>query len=135
MSPKISIVIPAYNEARRLAGSIRKVIDYLNDQWPGAELIIVDDGSVDDTAVVAEQSLAECGNVGPRVISNNPNRGKGHAVRAGLLAASAPVALFSDADLSTPITETPKLVDIIERDEWLAGTRSQLDWRASALAA
>lgn len=117
MSPRISIVIPAYNEATRLVNSIRKVIEYLNGQWPGAELIIVDDGSTDDTAGVAEQNLAGGGNVSAKVIRCNPNRGKGHAVRTGLLAARAPVALFSDADLSTPITDTSKLVAPIESGE------------------
>jgi glycosyltransferase involved in cell wall biosynthesis len=117
MPPRVSIVIPAYNEATRLVGSIQKVIAYLNDQWPGAELLIVDDGSTDNTAQVARQHLAQAGNVSGRVITNQPNRGKGHAVRTGLLAAAAPIAVFSDADLSTPITEMPKLVDVIERGE------------------
>jgi dolichyl-phosphate beta-glucosyltransferase len=110
MSPRVSIVIPAYNEARRLVHSLAKILEYLNDEWPGAEIIVVDDGSSDDTAAVAELHLANTGNVSARVIRNDPNRGKGHAVRTGLLAAHAPVALFSDADLSTPISETPKLV-------------------------
>jgi len=114
MLPRVSIVIPAYNEATRLVRSIRKVIAYLNDQWPGAELIIVDDGSTDDTARLAEQYFADAGNVSARVIRNQPNRGKGHAVRTGLLAARAPIAVFSDADLSTPIAEMPKLVQAIE---------------------
>lgn len=117
MSPKLSIVIPAYNEATRLGGTIQTVVAYLSEYKPGAELIIVDDGSSDDTTLVAERSLANGGSISGRVIRNDPNRGKGHAVRTGLLAARADIALFSDADLSTPITETPKLVDAIERGE------------------
>lgn len=117
MAPRLSIVIPAYNEAARLGGTIQTVLEYLNEYVPGAELIIVDDGSDDDTAHVAERSLAGAGSISCSVIRNNGNRGKGHAVRSGLLAARADIALFSDADLSTPITEAPKLVDPVERGE------------------
>ncbi len=117
MAPKLSIVIPAYNEAARLGGTIHTVVEYLHKHLPDAELIIVDDGSNDDTAVVARRSLADTGSIEASVIPIDPNRGKGHAVRTGLLAARAGIALFSDADLSTPITETPKLVGPIERGE------------------
>ncbi|HKQ51761.1 MAG TPA: dolichyl-phosphate beta-glucosyltransferase [Pyrinomonadaceae bacterium] len=110
MSFSLSIVIPAYNEAARLGETLRTVFAYLNEHAPQGEVIVVDDGSEDGTADVAEQSFAAAGSVSARAIRVKPNRGKGHAVRAGLLAARAPIALFSDADLSTPITETPKLV-------------------------
>src|SRR5205085_1717179 len=66
---------------------------------------------------IAEESFAQAGNISAQLIRVQPNRGKGHAVRTGLLAARAPIALFTDADLSTPITETPKLVNPIERGE------------------
>ena len=117
MAPKLSIVIPAYNEAARLGGTIHTVVEYLNEYAPDAELIIVDDGSNDDTALIAGRTLAGAGSVNVNVIRTDRNRGKGHAVRSGLLAARADIALFSDADLSTPITEAPKLVDLIERGE------------------
>ncbi|HEX8709953.1 MAG TPA: dolichyl-phosphate beta-glucosyltransferase [Pyrinomonadaceae bacterium] len=117
MALSLSLIVPAYNEAARLGKSLRTILDYLNRQTPESELIVVDDGSADETARVAEESLGAAGRVQTRVIRNQPNRGKGHAVRTGLLAARAPVALFSDADLSTPITETPKLVSLIERGE------------------
>src|SRR5882762_3899277 len=113
MPPHLSIVVPAYNEAARLGTTLRAILDYLNGTEQNAELIVVDDGSQDDTAVVAERAVADCGAVSARVIRYQPNRGKGYAVRVGLLAAAADVALFSDADLSTPITETPRLVDPI----------------------
>jgi dolichyl-phosphate beta-glucosyltransferase len=115
--PSLSIIIPAYNEAARLGKSLDTVFDYLNAHKPDSEVIVVDDGSTDDTARIAEQSFAHAGRVHAELIRVKPNRGKGHAVRAGLLAARAPIALFSDADLSTPITETPKLVSPIERNE------------------
>ena len=79
---------------------------------------MVDDGSTDNTAAVAEENLADSGAVATRVIRYEENRGKGHAARTGLLAASANIALFSDADLSTPITEMPKLVDPIKKGKF-----------------
>src|SRR5258708_25324178 len=87
---------------------MRGVLDYLNRTEEDAELIVVDDGSRDDTAVVAEGAVAECGAVSARVIRHEPNRGKGFAVPLGLVAARADIALFSDAALSTPITATPQ---------------------------
>ncbi len=117
MPPRLSIIVPAYNEAARLGTTLRAILDYLHRTEEDAELIVVDDGSRDDTAVVAEGAVAECGAVSARVIRYEPNRGKGYAVRLGLLAAGANIALFSDADLSTPITETPRLVDPIRNHE------------------
>ena len=114
---RLSLVIPAYNEAARLGASLTTIFDYLNRERPDSEVIVVDDGSRDGTADIAEQYAQHAGNVQAAVIRVNPNRGKGHAVRAGLLAARAPVALFSDADLSTPITELPKLIDPISNGE------------------
>src|SRR5713226_6176265 len=118
MPPRLSIVVPAYNEAARLGTTLRTILDYLNDNEEDAELVVVDDGSQDETAVVAERAVAKCGAVTARVIRYEPNRGKGYAVRTGLLAAAANIALFSDADLSTPITEMPRLVDPIRNGEY-----------------
>ncbi|PYS44534.1 MAG: glycosyl transferase [Acidobacteria bacterium] len=115
MPPRLTVVVPAFNEAARLGRGLRKILDYLNRHERNAELIVVDDGSDDETKSVAEASLADSGGVDARVIRYEQNRGKGHAVRTGLLAARAEIALFSDADLSTPITETPKLVDPIRQ--------------------
>jgi glycosyltransferase involved in cell wall biosynthesis len=81
-------------------------------------VIVVDDGSSDETAKVAEESFALARRVSTKLIRVNPNRGKGYVVRKGLLAARAPIALFTDADLSTPITEALKLVEPIERGEF-----------------
>jgi glycosyltransferase involved in cell wall biosynthesis len=118
MNPALSIIVPAYNEAARLGQSLHTILEYLSGYQGGAELIVVDDGSADETARVAEAALACAARaVKTQLISVRPNRGKGHAVREGLLAASASIALFTDADLSTPITETPKLVAPIERGE------------------
>jgi glycosyltransferase involved in cell wall biosynthesis len=118
MPPQLTIVVPAYNEAARLGLSLSKIVGYLDQNFASSELIVVDDGSTDDTAGIAEESAAKSASVLTRVIRYEQNRGKGYAVRLGLLAAAADVALFSDADLSTPITETPKLVDPIRSGEF-----------------
>jgi dolichyl-phosphate beta-glucosyltransferase len=117
MPPRLSIVVPAYNEAARLGRSLQEIIRYLNDTREPSEVIVVDDGSTDETAEIARQSLQDSGVVTTRVVRYEENRGKGYAVRLGLLEAQANIALFSDADLSTPITETPKLVDPIRSGE------------------
>jgi glycosyltransferase involved in cell wall biosynthesis len=114
MSPPLSVIVPAFNEARRLTNNLPALLIYLQDLRPAAELIVVDDGSSDQTARVAEEFFARHPEVPARVLRFEQNRGKGHAVRAGLLAARAPIALFSDADLSTPIAELPKIIEPIE---------------------
>jgi len=118
MSASLSIVIPAYNEAARLGNTLRAVLDYLQQNEPDGELIVVDDGSSDDTADLARRLFADAGTLRTSVISYMSNLGKGRAVRLGLLAARGDVALFSDADLSTPITEAPKLVEPIVSGEY-----------------
>jgi glycosyltransferase involved in cell wall biosynthesis len=116
--PKLSIVIPAFNESARLGGSLRKILQYLNERREAAELIVVDDGSTDSTSRVADEAMADAGRVDARLVRYEPNRGKGYAVRLGLLEAKANIALFSDADLSTPITEAPKLIEPIQTGEY-----------------
>ena len=108
--PSVSIVIPAYNEAGRITESLRAIANYAATTPMTLELIVVDDGSTDGTANVARRSLPSAANLHGRVIRYEKNRGKGFAVRHGLLAASAPIAVFSDADLSTPLTEMPKVL-------------------------
>jgi glycosyltransferase involved in cell wall biosynthesis len=119
MSLNLSLVIPAYNEAARLGKTLQTAFEYLNAQTYESELLVVDDGSTDDTTRVAEASFHNfSGRINSQLIRTPANRGKGHAVRAGLLAARAPIALFSDADLSTPLTESPKLVAPIRAGEY-----------------
>jgi dolichyl-phosphate beta-glucosyltransferase len=113
-TPPLAVIVPAYNEARRLTDNLRALLTYLEDYRPDAQLIVVDDGSTDGTAAVAEEFFARHPHVPAHVLRFVKNRGKGHAVRAGLLAAEAPIALFSDADLSTPISELRKIVEPIE---------------------
>ena len=119
MAASLSVVIPAYNEAVRLGNTIRAVVAYMREHAPEGEVIVVDDGSADQTADLARQTFADAaGNLRTSVISYKSNLGKGRAVRLGLLAARGDVALFTDADLSTPITEAPKLVDPIVQGQF-----------------
>ncbi len=118
MKPEISIVIPAFEEQDRLGESVRKILQYIEAEKLSAELIIVDDGSNDKTAETAETVCAEFPDAQTKVIRYEKNRGKGFAVKTGLLAAEADIAIFSDADLSTPIGELPKLIEPIKSGEF-----------------
>lgn len=117
MLPGFSLVIPAYNEADRIGRTLTEAIGYLATNSAGSEVIVVDDGSTDATAEVAREVFSRSRNIETRLIQRSPNHGKGAAVRAGLLAATRPIGLFSDADLSTPIEEAPKLIEPIVADE------------------
>ncbi|MDQ4121547.1 MAG: glycosyltransferase family 2 protein [Acidobacteriota bacterium] len=117
MSLPLSIIVPAYNEADRLGESLKIIIAYLQNSPTKAELIVVDDGSSDDTARIAEEIFARTPEIRARAIRYEQNRGKGFAVRTGLAAAQGEIALFSDADLSTPIEELTKLVEPIQSSE------------------
>lgn len=118
MKPHISIVVPAFDEEDRLGASIGRILSYIAERKLDAELIIVDDGSADGTAQVARSAAGEFPQISTKVIRYEQNRGKGYAVRTGMLAAEADIAVFSDADLSTPIDEMPKLVDPISAGKY-----------------
>ena len=106
----ISIIIPAYNEEKRLPSTLETVRAYLEKAaWDFAEIVVVDDGSVDGTVAVAEAA-------GARVLRNPGNRGKGFTVRHGILEAKGDWVLFTDADLSAPIPELDTLWDAVARD-------------------
>jgi glycosyltransferase involved in cell wall biosynthesis len=125
ISGALSVVVPAYNEAPRIGKSLREIFRYLNQAGIDSEVIVVDDGSTDDTRAVAKESFAHAGSVKPLIIGDSVNHGKGYVVRKGLLAASSPVALFSDADLSTPIEEAAKLLDALAKGADIAfGSRA-----------
>lgn len=108
-----SIVIPAYNESKRLGATLDRVLAYLYDQKFEAELIVVNDGSSDDTAEIVRRYTQKHEIV--RLIENPGNRGKGFSVRNGVLQARGGIILFTDADLSSPIEEMSKLVEAIKR--------------------
>jgi len=104
----LSIIIPAYNERTRLPATLDRVIDYMKSTaWGKWEIIVVDDGSSDGTAEVAE--AAHDANARVRVLRNPGNRGKGYAVRHGMLDSKLDWRLLTDADLSAPIEELEKL--------------------------
>lgn len=108
-----SFIIPAYNESERLSISLPKVLDYVHQQRLQAEVIVVNDGSIDDTADVVRKFSAT--NDAVHLLENPGNRGKGYSVRNGMLHGQGDVLLFSDADLSSPIYEAGKLFDAIEQ--------------------
>ena len=108
-----SIIIPAYNESERLALSLPKVVEYTDKNDLQAEIIVVDDGSRDDTAEVVRHFARTHPEV--RLLENPGNRGKGYSVRNGMLHALGDVMLFTDADLSSPIYEASKLFAAIQQ--------------------
>lgn len=114
----LSIVIPAYNEQRRIGRSLDDILAFLKTQTYRAEVIVVDDGSSDRTAASVAERIPEFQKSGHelRVLTNDPNRGKGYSVKRGLTEARGEIVLFTDADLSAPITEAPKLIDPISSD-------------------
>jgi glycosyltransferase involved in cell wall biosynthesis len=120
--PELSIIIPAYNEESRLPRALARIVDYFCSRPALAglsrhfmpdflEVVIVDDGSTDATARIAEEWARDMPFV--RVVSNGDNRGKGYSVRRGMLEARGNLALFTDADLSSPIEEIAKLLDAL----------------------
>ena len=110
--PELSLVIPAYNEEARLGATLQRVRGWLQVRSLPAEILVVDDGSADRTVAIARGALE--GTRGA-VLTGEPNRGKGYAVRRGLLAASGRTVLITDADLSTPIEEHDKLASVMEQ--------------------
>jgi glycosyltransferase involved in cell wall biosynthesis len=104
----LSIIIPAYNEEPRLPETLQRIAEYLPTLGVRTEVLVVDDGSTDRTAAVAESFRGKL--TGLRVLSNGRNRGKGYSVRHGMLEARGEMVLFTDADLSAPIEEAEKLL-------------------------
>ena len=100
--PQISIVIPAYNEAARIGISLEKIKQYLEETRCNAEVLVVDDGSPDKTTEIVGKHGANWPCL--RLIQNRANRGKGFSVKHGSLQARGDIILFTDADLSAPIT-------------------------------
>jgi glycosyltransferase involved in cell wall biosynthesis len=132
-----SIVIPAYNEGSRLGATLEKVLGYVRERgWSTeVEVIVVNDGSRDNTADLVRGFAAKDPVL--RLVENPGNRGKGYAVRNGMLSSRGEIVVFSDADLSSPIEEMPKLLaalaagaDIAIGSRWL---RAELQTQRQSL--
>lgn len=106
-SPRLSVIIPAYNEAARILPYLADIVAYTNRRGMSCEILVVDDGSVDGTSDVVERFRATAPHV--RVIRHERNSGKGFAVRAGMLQARGERCLMADADGSIPIAELSRL--------------------------
>lgn len=105
----LSIIIPAYNEEKRIKNTLAETIKYLNTLPYSSEIVVVNDGSIDRTVEVVN-SFKESGRTIVRVLQNPGNRGKGFSVRNGMLNAEGEILLFMDADLATPLSEIEKVV-------------------------
>jgi len=117
--PRLSIVIPAYNEEARILGSLKAAEAYLLKAREPTEILVVDDGSGDGTAEMVERFARERPQGGPvstRLLRNGRNRGKGYSIKHGVLMARGDLVLISDADFSTPIDELPVLRQAVENE-------------------
>ena len=126
--PQYSIVIPAYNETARIERALFSVSGCIRQSGWDAEVLVVDDGSADNTAALVEAWAREHPEV--RLIRNERNRGKGYSVRNGMLRAAGEIVMFTDADLSSPIEEAERLfaaiaegADVAIGSRWLIGKR------------
>jgi len=129
--PQYSIVIPAYNESARIGGALQAVVACIRQRRWNAEVVVVDDGSHDDTAEIVSAFAANAPEV--RMLQNPGNRGKGYSVRNGILHSLGEVVMFTDADLSAPIEEADGLfaaiaggADIAIGSRWLERTRQSI---------
>jgi glycosyltransferase involved in cell wall biosynthesis len=121
-APELSIIIPSYNEELRLPVTLDKIAHYIQSSGRNTEVIVVDDGSKDRTAKVAESYRGKIANL--RVLRNGVNRGKGFSVRHGSLEAQGETILFTDADLSAPIEEADKLLKALGDYDVAIGSRA-----------
>ncbi len=121
--PKLSVIIPAYNEEKRLGETLEKLAAYFEVCGYDAQVIVVDDGSADNTKALAEKKQGEYPWL--KVMGYEANRGKGCAVKTGVAAAKGDIVLFYDADASTPIAEVDKALALFEKGaDVVIGSRS-----------
>jgi dolichyl-phosphate beta-glucosyltransferase len=113
-SPFLSVIIPAYNEHDRILPTLEHALTFLQDQTYQSEIIVVSDGSSDNTAQVV-QSFTSSGQVRIAALEYHPNRGKGYAVRYGMLRAEGQIVMFMDADYAVPIEYCKRGLAMIER--------------------
>ena len=120
--PALSIIIPSYNEELRLPQSLEAIADYIKKSGRETEVLVVDDGSNDRTAALAETFRVRIPLL--RVVANGENRGKGYSVRRGMVEARGEIVLFTDADLSAPIDEADKLIAALDNHDVAIGSRA-----------
>ncbi|MES2766702.1 MAG: dolichyl-phosphate beta-glucosyltransferase [Bacteroidota bacterium] len=113
MSPFLSLVIPAYNEAERIGNSLKQAVEYLAEQSYSFEIIVVDDGSTDKTVQIIHKLNDDIEFV--KLIRQPQNMGKGAAVRRGMLEATGEYRIFTDADFSTPVHEVEKALKVFKK--------------------
>ena len=130
-NPRLSIVIPAYNESARIEATLGRVLECIEQRNWDAEVFVVDDGSTDDTSAIVERWSGRYPRL--RLLHNGKNRGKGYSVRHGLLAATGDVVMFTDADLSSPMEEAERLIAALDAgaevaigSRWLDRTRQTI---------
>lgn len=109
---KLSVIIPAFNEEQRICNTLLLVCDFLKNQAYDYEILIVNDGSTDKTEEVIKHNFANNSKI--KIITHVPNKGKGYAVKQGILNATGDISLYMDADNSTPITHLPNMLQKIE---------------------
>ena len=117
----LSVVIPVFNEEKRLPENLDKIIDFLKSKKINSEIILVDDGSSDKTWKVLESYKAKHGNI--KLLKHQKNLGKGAAVKSGMIASSGNLVLMTDCDLSTPIEEFDLLMGHIKKNDVVIGSR------------
>jgi dolichyl-phosphate beta-glucosyltransferase len=120
--PRLSLIVPMYNESERIAAPLREMAAYLEQQQSSFEIIVVDDGSSDDSAAVVANVAATL-DAPIRLLCYARNRGKGFALKVGFDAAKGECLVFSDCDLSTPIEELPRFLAALENADIAIGTR------------
>jgi dolichyl-phosphate beta-glucosyltransferase len=125
MQAKISIIIPAYNEGKKVYESVSAIHAYMiSEKFDNFEIIISNDGSKDDTLTWAENIKMQLDKI---VVLNNQHKGKGAAVKAGMLSATGDYLIFTDADLSTPVDEISKMVDMLKNYKAVIGSRKEAE--------
>lgn len=119
---KISIVIPAYNEEEKIGKTLEEILKYLKNRDYSYELIVIDDGSIDNTLSIVKGFIRKNKNI--RLLRNSKNKGKGYSVKKGIMSAKYPFILFSDSDLSTPILELDKMINEIKSYDIVIASRN-----------
>jgi len=123
--PELTVVIPVYNEEHRVGTTLREGLTFLRAQHLSAEVLAVDDGSTDDSVKIIRSFQPRTGrNVALKVLKHGHNRGKGAAVRTGMLASRGHFALYLDADNSTPLSEYAKIRPLLKTFDVVVGSRA-----------